>query len=169
MPPPKNWLEGNRHGNFSSSGQGLVRKNCIKVNNNFQLEKCIIEIDCLSLIQAIKAKTSLAEADAIIRDILHLLNEAPDVVVTCTPRDGNNLAHQLAAMAAKNGLKRQWIVNPPAQIKNTIRIEASRSKIYRIIQFWLQFLQAIKDNIENTFYLERRVLNQRRVKAGVDD
>ncbi|RYR30523.1 hypothetical protein Ahy_B01g055279 [Arachis hypogaea] len=90
---------------------------------NIQLEKCIIETDCLPLVQAIKAKTSLAEADAIIRDILHLLNEAPDVGVTWTPRDGNNLAHQLAAMAAGNGFQRQWIVNPPAQIKNTIRTE----------------------------------------------
>ncbi|RYQ82873.1 hypothetical protein Ahy_B10g101452 [Arachis hypogaea] len=90
---------------------------------NLQLGKCIIETDCLPLVQAIKAKISLAETDAIIRDTLHLLNEAPAVGVTWTPRDGNKLAHQLASMAAGNGLQRQWIVNPHAQIKNTIRTE----------------------------------------------
>ncbi|RYQ83427.1 hypothetical protein Ahy_B10g102110 [Arachis hypogaea] len=36
---------------------------------NLQLRKCIIETDCLPLVQAIKAKPPLAEADAIIRDI----------------------------------------------------------------------------------------------------
>ncbi|XP_016177831.1 uncharacterized protein LOC107620131 [Arachis ipaensis] len=123
---------------------------------NLQLGKCIIETDCLPLVQAIKAKISLAETDAIIRDTLHLLNEAPAVGVTWTPRDGNKLAHQLASMAAGNGLQRQWIVNPHAQIKNTIRTEVehfSRRKIYRIIPIWFHFQQAIKDNTEKRFYL----------------
>ncbi|RYR75583.1 hypothetical protein Ahy_A01g000140 [Arachis hypogaea] len=50
---------------------------------------------------AIKAIMPIAEADAIIRDILQMLDEAPDVGATCTPRKGNKLAHQLAAMTAE--------------------------------------------------------------------
>nr|XP_025616741.1 uncharacterized protein LOC112709055 [Arachis hypogaea] len=91
---------------------------------NLQIRNCIIETDCLPLVQAIKARTPLAEADAIIRDILQLLEEAPDVGATWTPREGNCLAHQLAAMAAGNQLQRQWSVFPPEQVKNTIRREA---------------------------------------------
>ncbi|QHO26598.1 uncharacterized protein DS421_7g200990 [Arachis hypogaea] len=66
----------------------------------------------------------LAEADAIITDILQLLEEVPNVVATWTPREGNNLAHQLAAMAAGNQLQRPWTVIPPVHIRNIIRTEA---------------------------------------------
>ncbi|RYR07112.1 hypothetical protein Ahy_B05g074429 [Arachis hypogaea] len=83
---------------------------------NLQIPNCIIETDSLPLVQAIKARTPIAEADAVIRDIFQLLDEAPDVGATWTPRDGNKLAHQLAAMAAGNNLGRQWTMNPPNQI-----------------------------------------------------
>ncbi|RYR63851.1 hypothetical protein Ahy_A04g021607 [Arachis hypogaea] len=64
---------------------------------NLQIPNFIIETNCLPLVQAIKAKMPIAEADAIIRDILQLLDEVPDVGATWTTRDGNKLAHQLAA------------------------------------------------------------------------
>ncbi|XP_025608180.1 uncharacterized protein [Arachis hypogaea] len=91
---------------------------------NLQMDNCLIETDCLPLAQAIKARMPIAEADAIIRDIFQLLDEAPDVGATWTPREGNNVAHQLAAMAAGNEIRRQWIFDPPIQIRNTIRTEA---------------------------------------------
>ncbi|RYR76446.1 hypothetical protein Ahy_A01g001038 [Arachis hypogaea] len=90
---------------------------------NLQITNCIIETDCLPLVQAIKAKMPIAEADAIIRDILQLPDEAPDVGATWTLREGNKLAHQLAVMAAENELRRQWTINPPIQVRNTIRTE----------------------------------------------
>ncbi|RYR18269.1 hypothetical protein Ahy_B03g062876 [Arachis hypogaea] len=99
---------------------------------NLQIPNCIIETDSLPLVQAIKARTLIAKADAIIRDILQLLEEAPDVGVTWTPRGGNKLAHQLAAMAAGNNLGRQWTMNPPTQLRNTIRSEASLATIQHI-------------------------------------
>ncbi|RYR08837.1 hypothetical protein Ahy_B05g076665 [Arachis hypogaea] len=49
---------------------------------NLQLVKCIIETDCLPRVQAIKAKVSIVEADTIIRDILQVLDEAPNVRAT---------------------------------------------------------------------------------------
>ncbi|RYR56166.1 hypothetical protein Ahy_A05g021937 [Arachis hypogaea] len=56
--------------------------------------------------------------------ILQMLDEAPDVGAAWTPREGNRVAHQLAAMAAGNDLRRQWIFNPPDQVRSTIRTEA---------------------------------------------
>ncbi|RYR58605.1 hypothetical protein Ahy_A05g024463 [Arachis hypogaea] len=76
------------------------------LTKNLQIRNCIIESDCLPLVQAIRARAPLAEADAIIRDILQLLEEAPDVEATWTPREGNTLAHQLAAMAAVRNIIR---------------------------------------------------------------
>ncbi|RYR17838.1 hypothetical protein Ahy_B03g062510 [Arachis hypogaea] len=49
---------------------------------NLQIENCIIETDCLPLVQAVKARTPIAEVDAILRDILQLLEEAPAVRAT---------------------------------------------------------------------------------------
>ncbi|RYR34019.1 hypothetical protein Ahy_A10g048730 [Arachis hypogaea] len=91
---------------------------------NLQILNCILEIDCLPLVQAIKARTPIAEADAIIKDILQLLDEASGVGATWTPREGNRVAHQLEAMEAGNEIKRQWIFDPPNQIRNTIKTEA---------------------------------------------
>ncbi|RYQ79358.1 hypothetical protein Ahy_Scaffold6g108096 [Arachis hypogaea] len=71
---------------------------------DLQIANCIIETNCLPLVQAIKARTPLAEVDVIIRDILQLLDEAPDVGATWTPREDNKLAHQLAVMAMNNQL-----------------------------------------------------------------
>ncbi|XP_025612110.1 uncharacterized protein [Arachis hypogaea] len=96
---------------------------------NLQIPNCIIETDCLPLVQAIKSKMPIAEADAIFRNILQLLEDAPDVGATWTPREGNKLAHQLAAMAAGNDLGRQWTMNPPDQVRNLIRTEASFAAI----------------------------------------
>ncbi|RYR00402.1 hypothetical protein Ahy_B07g088524 [Arachis hypogaea] len=99
-------------------------REAIILTKNLQIRNCIIELDCLPLVQAIKARMPLAEPDAIIRDILLMLEEAPDVGATWTPREGNILAHQLAVMAARNQLQRQWLVSLPVQVRNIIKKEA---------------------------------------------
>ncbi|RYR75926.1 hypothetical protein Ahy_A01g000524 [Arachis hypogaea] len=103
---------------------------------NLQIVNCIIETDCLPLVQAIKSRMPIAETDAFIRDILQLLDEAPDVGATWIPREGNKVAHQLEAMAAGNELRQQWTFDPPNQVRNTIRIEVR----FTILQHnqWLQ-------------------------------
>ncbi|RYR23368.1 hypothetical protein Ahy_B03g068605 [Arachis hypogaea] len=84
----------------------------------------IIETDCLPLVQAVKARTPIAKVDAILRDILQLLEEAPAVGATWTPKKGNIVVHQLAAMAVKNVLRSQWTFNTPTPVRNTIKTEA---------------------------------------------
>ncbi|RYR19402.1 hypothetical protein Ahy_B03g064168 [Arachis hypogaea] len=106
------------------AAEAQAYREAIILTKNLQIRNCIIESDCLPLVQAIKARMPLAEADAIIRDILLMLEEAPDVGATWTPREGNISAHQLAAMAAGNQLQRQRAVSPPVQVRNIIRKEA---------------------------------------------
>ncbi|RYR13391.1 hypothetical protein Ahy_B04g070411 isoform A [Arachis hypogaea] len=106
------------------AAEAQAYKEALILIKNLQIANCIIETDCLHLVQAIKARMPLAEADAIIRDILQLLDKTPNVGATWTPREGNKLAYQQAAMAAGNELRRQWTVNPPIPVKNTIKTEA---------------------------------------------
>ncbi|RYQ82932.1 hypothetical protein Ahy_B10g101523 [Arachis hypogaea] len=109
------------------AAEAQAYRQAIILTKNLQIRNCIIESDCLPLVQAIKARTPLAEADAIIRDILLMLEEAPDVGATWTPREGNILAHQLVA---RNQLQRQWAVSPPVQVRNIIRKEAGFANLH---------------------------------------
>ncbi|XP_072084658.1 uncharacterized protein [Arachis hypogaea] len=86
--------------NSLDTGRGGVRKritwrpppkNRLKVNTDAAFHKDTSTTALAAV--AIKARSPIAEADAI-RDILQLLEEAPNVGVTWTPRDGNKLAHQ---------------------------------------------------------------------------
>ncbi|RYQ81102.1 hypothetical protein Ahy_Scaffold1g107105 isoform A [Arachis hypogaea] len=134
-PPPRNKVKVNIDAAFDretgiAASAAVIRdwqgKIITGISSKFKttsIRNCIIESDCLPLVQAIKARTPLAEADTIIRDILQMLEEASDEGATWTPREGNILAHQLAAMAAENQLQRQWTVTPPVQVRNIIRTE----------------------------------------------
>ncbi|XP_015931910.1 uncharacterized protein LOC107458226 [Arachis duranensis] len=110
--------------NSALAAEAQAYREALILIKNLQIENCIIETDCLPLVQAIKARMPMAEADAILRDILQLLEEAPDVGATWTPREGKIEARQLAAMAVKNDLRSQWTFNTPNPVRNTIRIEA---------------------------------------------
>ncbi|RYR37153.1 hypothetical protein Ahy_A09g042086 [Arachis hypogaea] len=146
-PPPNNWLKVNTDATFHKetgtatstvvvkdwqekidsiniAAEAQAYREALFLIKNLQLGKYIIETDCLPLVQVIQAKVPMAEADAIIRDILQLLDKVSDVGTTWTLRDGNNLTCQLTAMATGNELQRQWIVNPPIQVRKTIRTEA---------------------------------------------
>nr|XP_029146216.1 uncharacterized protein LOC114924798 [Arachis hypogaea] len=67
--------------------------------NNLQMGRILIESDNLKLVQAIKSKTDLGEALAIIQDIRILMETSPEKGVTWTPRNENRLAHAVAKAA----------------------------------------------------------------------
>ncbi|RYR32436.1 hypothetical protein Ahy_A10g047005 [Arachis hypogaea] len=134
---------------------------------NLQIHNCIIETDSLPLVQAIKARTPIAEADAVMRDIFQLLDEAPDVGATWTPRDGNKLAHQLAAMAAGNYLGRQWAMNPPNQVRNIIRSEASLVSCQHIQETQIQGIKTLASNNSISTSLQDLQLEER-LPGGVE-
>ncbi|RYQ92149.1 hypothetical protein Ahy_B09g098304 [Arachis hypogaea] len=109
----------------ATAAEAQAYREALILIKNLQIENCIIETDCLQLVQVVKARTPIVEADAILRDILQLLEEAPTVGATWTPREGNIVAHQLAAMALGNVLTSQWTYNMPNPVRNSIRTEAT--------------------------------------------
>ncbi|RYR01357.1 hypothetical protein Ahy_B06g080227 [Arachis hypogaea] len=64
------------------AAKAQVYREALILIKNLQIVNCIIEIDCLPLVQAIKARMPIAEADTIIRDILQLLDEGLDMGAT---------------------------------------------------------------------------------------
>ncbi|RYR61003.1 hypothetical protein Ahy_A04g018094 [Arachis hypogaea] len=134
---------------------------------NLQIHNCIIETDSLPLVQAIKARTPIAEADAVMRDIFQLLDEAPDVGATWTPRDGNKLAHQLAAMTAGNYLARQWVTNPPNQVRNIIRSEATLVSCQHIQETQILGIKTLASNNSISTNLQNLQLEEK-LPGGVE-
>ncbi|RYR72351.1 hypothetical protein Ahy_A02g006560 isoform B [Arachis hypogaea] len=91
--------------------------------NNLQMGRILIESDNLKLVQAIKSKTDLGEALAIIQDIRILMETSPEKGVTWTPRNENRLAHAVAKAAEAETLPVSWSIKPPADIQSIIREE----------------------------------------------
>ncbi|RYR70855.1 hypothetical protein Ahy_A02g005160 isoform B [Arachis hypogaea] len=77
------------------------------LSKNLQLGRCLIETDSL--------------IDAVLNDIFELINNQPEVGLTWTPREGNELAHKVAKMASSRALGRQWCVRPPKELARIIK------------------------------------------------
>ncbi|RYR42020.1 hypothetical protein Ahy_A08g038469 isoform A [Arachis hypogaea] len=91
--------------------------------NNLQMGKTLIESDNLKLIQAIKSKTTIGEALAIIQDIQILMENLPEKGMTWTRRRGNRLAHAVAKAAELETLRLTWSTQPLAEIRSILRSE----------------------------------------------
>ncbi|RYR51765.1 hypothetical protein Ahy_A06g026745 [Arachis hypogaea] len=88
--------------------------------NNLQMDRTLIEFDNLKLVQAIKSKTTLGEALAIIQDIQILMKSLPEKGMTWTPRNKNRLAHAVTKAAETELLRASWSTRPPADIQSII-------------------------------------------------
>ncbi|MED6114563.1 hypothetical protein PIB30_081501 [Stylosanthes scabra] len=75
----------------------------------------IVESDNLLLVQALKSKSSIAEASPILQDIQLMIEDFHRCGFTWTPREGNELADLVAKLAASNELQPNWATNPPMQ------------------------------------------------------
>ncbi|KAL4360027.1 hypothetical protein AHAS_Ahas08G0136300 [Arachis hypogaea] len=81
------------------------------------LGKTIIESDSLILVQAVKSKGKIWKIDAILKDIFMLLNDLQDIGFTWTPREGNRLAHEIAARTSMESLGNQWRFTPHLKLQ----------------------------------------------------
>ncbi|RYR39727.1 hypothetical protein Ahy_A09g045312 [Arachis hypogaea] len=100
----------------STVAEAQAVRQALIIVNNLQMGRTLIETDNLKLAQAIKSKTALGEAMAIIQDIQILMANLPEKGMTWTPRNGNRLAHAVAKAAEAETLQASWSTKPPTEI-----------------------------------------------------
>ncbi|RYR09735.1 hypothetical protein Ahy_B05g078136 [Arachis hypogaea] len=114
--------------NSSIIAEAMAIRQALIIVNNLQLGKTLIESDNQRLVQAIKSKSSIGRAWAIIQDIQILLEALPEKGLTWTPRNGNLLAHAVAKAAEAETLSPNWSLQPPTEICNIIQKESLRTQ-----------------------------------------
>ncbi|XP_072064201.1 uncharacterized protein [Arachis hypogaea] len=111
--------------NSVTIAEALAIRQALIIVNNLFMEKVLIESDNLKIIQAIKSKSPIGEAWAIIQDIQLLLEQLSGRGITWTPREGNLLAHKVAREAELGNLHSNWSMQPSLEI---LRIMHNESK-----------------------------------------
>ncbi|RYR42374.1 hypothetical protein Ahy_A08g038843 [Arachis hypogaea] len=109
--------------NSVTVAEALAIRQALIIANNLFMKKVLIESDNLKIIQAIKSKSPIGEAWAIIQDIQLLLKQLPGRGIIWTPREGNLLAHKVAREAELGNLHSNWSMQPPLEILHIMHNE----------------------------------------------
>ncbi|KAL4398517.1 uncharacterized protein LOC107471147 [Arachis duranensis] len=124
-------LRGEIRGGFASNilvssstmAEAWEMREALLLVKNLERGKVIIELDCLTLIEAIKSGAELWEIDSILHDIQSLQLDLPDYNFTWVPREGNILAHTIAVLKNSNVLFPSWCTTLPPQLNSICRKE----------------------------------------------
>lgn len=89
------------------------------------MDKCILESDCLQVVQALKSMASddISYFDLIISDIKDACNHFSDISIMFSRRSVNRVAHELAREALSRSDSAEWFATPPAFICNTLLLD----------------------------------------------
>lgn len=111
-----------RHVAHSSlMAEALAIRDGMVLATSLSLEKVLLESDNLEVIQACRREIMRGEIRAILEDIWKLKQELSRCGFTWTRRQGNELAHQIAALGRSNRLNQDWTYNIPSSIKSILR------------------------------------------------
>ncbi|RYR36428.1 hypothetical protein Ahy_A09g041389 [Arachis hypogaea] len=109
--------------NSSLSAEAQALREAVILVENLNIQRTIIETDSLQIVQTLKSGDTIWEIDPIIQDIISIQKRLSNCGFTWTPREGNRLAHSLAALKLKNLLPASWPITPPPQTADIIRRE----------------------------------------------
>nr|XP_025703912.1 uncharacterized protein LOC112805796 [Arachis hypogaea] len=109
--------------NSSLSAEAQALREAVILVENLNIQRAIIETDSLQIVQTLKSGDTIWEIDPIIQDIISIQKRLSNCGFTWTPREGNRLAHSLAALKLKNLLPASWPITPPPQTADIIRRE----------------------------------------------
>ncbi|KAL4306987.1 hypothetical protein AHAS_Ahas16G0233200 [Arachis hypogaea] len=109
--------------NSSLSVEAQALREAVVLVENLNIQRAIIETYSLQIVQTLKSGVTIWEIDPIIQDIISIQKRLSNYGFTWTPREGNRLAHSLAALKLKNQLLAIWPTTPPPQIAEIIRRE----------------------------------------------
>ncbi|RYR68791.1 hypothetical protein Ahy_A03g015257 [Arachis hypogaea] len=88
--------------NSSLSAEAQAVREAVILAENLNIQNVIIETDSLQLVQTLKTRITIWDIDPIIQDIIDIQKRLPNCGFTWTPREGNRLAHSIAALKLKN-------------------------------------------------------------------
>ncbi|XP_072064848.1 uncharacterized protein [Arachis hypogaea] len=113
-------------GKIQAKSSTVVKAQAVRqaliIVNNLQMGRTLIETDNLKLAQAIKSKTALGEALAIIQYIQILMANLPEKGIIWIPGNRNRLAHAVAKAAEAETLRASWSSKPSTE-QSIIRTE----------------------------------------------
>lgn len=78
------------------TAKALAVREALALANNCNMGRVIIELDCQELIRACRNENQIGEIMCIVQDIKSIKRENPNLGLSWTPREGNNVAHLIA-------------------------------------------------------------------------
>lgn len=78
------------------------------------VQSILVESDCLDLIKACREEVKRGVITTLIKDILSIKSKLQRIGFTWVPREGNQVAHQIALLASHNCLPVNWTRSPPS-------------------------------------------------------
>lgn len=109
--------------------EALVLREATAIATNFGIKKFILENDNLDLIRTCRGEISRGEIISIIGDIHELKRKADWCNFTWVAREGNEVAHHIAQLAARGALPLHWRWHQPLSLE--LLIQKDRDNIKR--------------------------------------
>lgn len=104
--------------------ESLALRDGILLASSLNLERVVLESDNLEVVQACRKEIQRGEIRAIVEDISQIKQNFVECGFTWTDRQGNGLAHHVAAMAKENLLPPNWTYN----ITNSVNVILQKDK-----------------------------------------
>lgn len=101
--------------------EAIAMRDVVVMAESVNWENAIFESDNLSLIRACNGELSYGEIGHFVADITEWKKKYKDWVFTWTKREGNQAAHQLAALRKNNNLPLNWIGAPPMSLATILQ------------------------------------------------
>lgn len=106
-----------KHATHSSlMAEAFAIRDGLPLATSLSLDKVLLESDNLEVIQACRKENQRGEIRTVLEDIWRLKEQLHSCGFTWTERQGNELAHQIAALARVNRLPLNWTYNIPSSV-----------------------------------------------------
>lgn len=83
-----------------------------------------MESDCLQVIEACRNNSPTHEIAIVVEDILAMRSWFSSYALLWTPREANELAHQVAHLSLEGNLSQDWVPRVPPMVDSILRKES---------------------------------------------
>lgn len=100
--------------------EALALREAISMAVNLNIPSVIFESDNLCLIEVCRGKARKEQIRGIVNDINTMKNQFQRVEFTWTHREGNEVAHCMASLAAEGSSTTNWLAHPPLSLRRAL-------------------------------------------------